>query len=362
MPQNDPNSAGVVQHQSQSVDTESNIPAELSSAHQHLLPLVTLLKHMSISSNDVDVQIACKIVLGKYDSRNRYFNTNIPVVFYKNIFEMLQRFDGWLSVTRSEDVHDYFYSTDCRQTTKSVRRKYNKKNKKSASLSSSSEIKLDLCSVRTDLPVVDDGPEKKCFPQEMDLTSQNQVRKSQSTIKTVRTRTVFKTEASQVCEAGFLSSLWVDHSYAEPVSSLFLNLDEFKNIDVNVVLEEKHRVKSHLLPRIVLPDMMRILKRTTFSLSNWRFIFTCEWAAPTRGEAEFKQSLYKSNRTIVDDDLINLRMQGQKDLCVHKIKIELIGSKEYIDQSSTEYLALSLLFKICSLLSGSIFAIQPITS
>lgn len=338
------------------------IPDELHLAYRHLVPLIVMLKQLSVTNTDANVQIECKIVLGKHDRKNNSFNTNIPAVFYQNILAMLQRYDGWLSVLLSEDVHDYYYANECKQPVKSLRRKYNKKNRNNAN-QPTSHPDLEIPSETTAKVINTDVSADNCSVKtHVDFAHRQKACESTSTVKIIRTRTLFKSDASAVQNGLTINSLSIDHTYTDLLSSLLFKLDEFKNIDVNIYLQKKHTVKSQLLPRIVLPQMMRIVKRTTFCLANWRFIFTSEWVAPTRAEAEFNQSLSRNNRTLADDETINVQMLGNKDLCVHKIKIELIGSKKYILETPTDYLALSLLFKICSLLRGSIFSINPITT
>lgn len=350
--------------QVQSANDACYIPDELNLAHHHLLPLIVMLKHLSVTNTDANAQIECKIVLGKHDQKNRIFDTNIPAIFYQNILAMLQRFDGWSSVLLFEDVHDYFYIHECKEPIKSFRRKYNKKKRETANQSTlqSRPVLQKTSDVTTAVLHTDVTADNSSMKTRFDFAHRQNVCESTGSVKTVRTRTLFKSDASDLHTGLTINSLWIDHSYTELLSSLLFKLNEFKNIDANIYLQKKHTVKSQMLPRIVLPQMMRIVKRTTFSLANWRFVFTSEWSAPTRAEAELKQSLYNNRRTLADDETINLQMLGNKDFCVHKIKIELIGSNEYILESPTDYLALSLLYKICSLLSGSIFEINPIVT
>jgi hypothetical protein len=293
-------------------DKQLYLPAELQLAHERLHPELVKMKNMVFYNDNADARVECFISIGTFDKDTRAFNTNIPSLHYYNTLHMLRSYREWKSVVFAQDSHEYVYSIDSFKDRQKQVKQYRKNKKKEIMQASQST---------------------NCVPNQTHLIS------------------------SKVCFAE--DNMKIEHTYNDTVSTTAFNVaDSEPIVDVRVTVRKKINVKNELLPGSVIPQFVRIRKQSIFALENWQFVFTQEWTGLTRIEAERKQCVDRCGNTILNyDDHTQNAPDSSKN---YKIKIEFIGTKDYISSISPDYLTVSLLLKICSLLGGNIFSIQPL--
>ena len=264
-------------------ETPCGVPDLLYDAHIHILPVVNTLKNMFATKKENEC-VKCKIRFGKLE--NSTLNTEVPRMFFMQTLLMLQRFHDWTDVKESYDTHDYYYHLN--------------------------------------------------IPSQKAKKQKTAVQVDSSTTKTIRSRTHFikKPEGYQ---------MQVEHTYCHDKNKALLHVNNRSNLDVEVEVQQVSLIMVHTIPTVVVPFRVCLRTQTMFSLDNWNFIFTREWAAPTRIDAETKQ--FRDN---------------DKDTCVHKMQIEFIGTTNYINNLTPDYFSVSLLLKICSLLGGNVIHLNPI--
>jgi hypothetical protein len=103
--------------------------------------------------------------------------------------------------------------------------------------------------------------------------------------------------------------------------------------DARVSLKTEVPVASSLLPPMVEPYLVRLKKRWSFWLDKWRFDLTQVWSGVSRAVAEANQS---------------------RNFCTYEVEVECVCSPSVVATLSSEYLALSLLLKLWSLLGGGL--------
>lgn len=256
-----------------------HVPVEVEAACLHISALLSEFRTRCINATPTvpSTSTQCKVTLGRLVDRE--FDSHVPRVFFLNTLRMLGRYENWKSVVRDACSHDYFYPVDC---THNVRRRSSTTN-----------------------------------------TSHEQL---------VRSSTSFMSAPNKLA---------TEHTYAEVVGVSLLHVEDESDdttVDVQVRIQKIHSVLPKILPKFVQPLFVRLRRQTVFNLENWRFVFTQEWSAPSRADAEQKL--------------------GKGD-AVYKIKMEFTGSRDYLLSLPDNYLAVSLLLKICSLLGGNILTIFP---
>lgn len=108
--------------------------------------------------------------------------------------------------------------------------------------------------------------------------------------------------------------------------------------DVRVCVKREVPVPVHELPKLVAPDLVRIKKRTSFSLPLWRFDCTQVWTGASRGAAETAQS--SGNAT-------------------YELEVEFLGTQEDAMKATEDYLSASTLLKACSIFGCGVQAMTP---
>lgn len=264
-------------------ETPCGVPDLLYDAHLHILPVINKLKNMFVTKKGNEL-VKCKIRFGRLE--NSTLNAEVSRMFFMQTLVMLQRFQEWKDVKNSYDTHDYYYNLNV--------------------------------------------PSQKAKKQKTAVQGDG------STNKIIRSRTHFlkKTEGYQ---------MHVEHTYCHDKNKALLHVNNRSNLDVEIEVQQVSPIMLHVIPTVVVPFHVCLRTQTMFSLENWNFIFTREWAGPTRIDAETKQFRDKD-----------------KDSCVHKIHIEFIGTTDYINNLTADYFSVSLLLKICSLLGGNVIHLNPI--
>lgn len=103
--------------------------------------------------------------------------------------------------------------------------------------------------------------------------------------------------------------------------------------DARVSLKTETTVASSLLPPLVEPYLVRLKKRWSFWLDKWRFDLTQVWSGVSRAVAEANQS---------------------RNFCTYEVEVECVCTPAMVTTLSSDYLALSLLLKLWSLLGGGL--------
>lgn len=244
----------------------SQIPHELSPAHDFLLPLILTFKSSfgrPISSGRVELSVSFgSLVTGL---ATRTFENHTSGVFFRNTLKMMEKYVDWES-TATTYAHDYFYSVDA---------------------------------------------------------------------LAVQTSTYFRPP-----------HMSVEHSSTVTNSNMVLAIHEAPTpgLHVCVSMKTKQQVAVDVLPPIVLPLAVRLRKQSSFTRGTWKFVFEQEWVAATRTEAEDKQ------------------LRALDAGSMYNIKIVYIGSERDAADAAAEYLSLSLLLKICSVMGGgNIFYLHPVS-
>ena len=309
-----------------SIDKQLYLPPELQRAHERLAPELVKMKDMLCHNDNADVRTECCISLGTFDKDQNVFDTNISSLNYHNILHMLQSYQEWKSVVLDQDSHEYFFTV----SSFSEKHKPVKHYRKRKHATAADALQTTTITTRTLSPLSPLSP--KAQPQ-LNLDTQPH---------RVSSQVVFSNNVPP--------RMLLTHTYVNNASTTFLHvIDSEPRVHVKVTVQKKITVPPESLPSSVLPEFVRIRKQSFFALENWRFVFTQEWDGSTRGEAEKKQQMDKCR---------NKEKTDYKKK--HKIKIEFVGTRDYIASVSADYLTMSMLLKLCSLLGGNIFSIQPL--
>ena len=331
-----------------SIDKQLYLPPELQRAHERLAPEVLKMKDMLCQNNNVDARIECFISLGTFDKGQHVFDTNISSLNYHNILHMLQSYQEWKSVVLDQDSHEYFYTvTSFSEKHKPVKHYRKRKN-----------AQLEPESTQSANQVTTSSPQptsKQVINTQVNNTQVNNTQVNNTQTQNTQTPS-YRVSSQVVFTNNVTPKMLLTHTYVNFVSAAFFNVvDSEPRVHVKVTVQKKIMIQPELLPPSVLPEFVRIRKQSFFALENWRFVFTQEWDGPTRLEAERKQQMDKCHNLNQMRTHAQTACQQKK----HKIKIEFIGTREYIAAVSADYLTMSLLLKLCSLLGGNIFSIQP---
>lgn len=150
----------------------------------------------------------------------------------------------------------------------------------------------------------------------------------------------FFTAAGQVRTTVLLHShVDVTHTRKLSLTSLDLKLVT-QPFDARVSVRREVAVDGATLPPIVEPHLVRLKKRSSFWLDKWRFDLTQVWSGATRSEAESKQA------------------QGK---CTYEVEVECVCTHAALSTLSDDYVALSMLLKVCSVLGGASLSMLPHT-
>lgn len=110
------------------------------------------------------------------------------------------------------------------------------------------------------------------------------------------------------------------------------------SFDARVSLKSEVPLDAKALPHMVEPTLVRIKKRWSFWLDKWRFDLTQVWSGVTREVAESNQA---------------------RNMCTFEIEVECVCDAGVVSGLSDEYIALSMLLKLCSLLGGNMVRMLP---
>lgn len=111
--------------------------------------------------------------------------------------------------------------------------------------------------------------------------------------------------------------------------------------DARISVKEEAPLQADELPDVVQPHLVRIKRRTSFHLPNWRIDMTQVWRGSSRTEAEESQA------------------SGQ---CVYEVEVEFVGDRSYLASVTDQYLATSLLLKLCSVLGSGVIYMLPLAT
>ena len=109
--------------------------------------------------------------------------------------------------------------------------------------------------------------------------------------------------------------------------------------DARISLKEEAPLHPDELPDVVEPHLVRIKRRTSFFLQAWRFDLTQVWQGSTRTEAEQSQTTGNSS---------------------YEVEVEFTGDRAYLGGVTDQYLATSLLLKLCSVLGSGVIYMTPL--
>ena len=101
--------------------------------------------------------------------------------------------------------------------------------------------------------------------------------------------------------------------------------------DARVSYKREEAVDASVLPDMVEPYLVRLKKRHSFWLDKWRFDLTQVWSGVTRSIAEANQA---------------------RNFCTFEVEVECVCPPSQLLTMSAEYIALSMLLKLWSLLGG----------
>lgn len=135
------------------------------------------------------------------------------------------------------------------------------------------------------------------------------------------------------------SHVTVTHVRKGSVASLDLKLVT-QPFDARVSVKTEVPVDAATLPPIVEPHLVRLKKSSSFWLDKWRFNLTQVWSGGTRSEAELNQT-------------------GGK--CTYEVDVECVCLPALLSTLSNDYIALSMLLKVCSMLGGTSLSMMPYT-
>lgn len=108
--------------------------------------------------------------------------------------------------------------------------------------------------------------------------------------------------------------------------------------DARVSLKREVSVSAAELPAMAEPHLVRIKKRWSFFLPKWRIDLTQVWSGLSRSVAEANQA---------------------RNYCSYEVEVECTCSAQTVATLTDEYLALSLLLKLCSLLAQPTLRMVP---
>lgn len=109
--------------------------------------------------------------------------------------------------------------------------------------------------------------------------------------------------------------------------------------DARVSLKREASVSGTELPAMVDPHLVRMKKRWSFYLPKWRIDMTQVWSGVSRSVAEANQA---------------------RNYCSYEVEVECTCSPATVATLTDEYLALSMLLKLCSLLAQPALRIVPL--
>jgi hypothetical protein len=136
---------------------------------------------------------------------------------------------------------------------------------------------------------------------------------------------------------GFDQEVKVTHVQKQALGALDVKLVTHC-FDARVSLKSEVPVDAKALPHMVEPTLVRIKKRWSFWLDKWRFDLTQVWSGVTRAVAESNQA---------------------RNYCTFEVEVECVCDAATVGSLSDEYIALSMLLKLCSLLGGTIVRMLP---
>jgi hypothetical protein len=131
------------------------------------------------------------------------------------------------------------------------------------------------------------------------------------------------------------------HVCKQPVALRDIKLVDH-SCDARVSLKLEAAIPAEELPDVVSTVLVRVKKRTSFQLDNWRIDMTQVWSGKTRNEAEQNQA--------------NGVNSGH---CTHEVEVEFCGSRAYLAAVTDQYIATSLLLKLCSVLGSGVIYMLP---
>lgn len=135
------------------------------------------------------------------------------------------------------------------------------------------------------------------------------------------------------------SHVAVTHVRKLSLASLDLKLVT-QPFDLRVSVKTEIPVEGATLPPIVEPHTVRVKKCSSFWLEKWRFNLTQLWSGATRSEAELNQATGK---------------------CTYEIDVECVCPLSTLSTLSDDYVSLSMLLKVCSMLGGASLSMLPYT-
>jgi hypothetical protein len=95
-----------------------HIPAELESAVDFVLPLITKFRGLVCTDDKKNFEL--EIRLGRRNAQTNRWESEVTPQFFASTLEMLQNFTGWTEVVHAADSHDYFYLVDGRKVRTSI--------------------------------------------------------------------------------------------------------------------------------------------------------------------------------------------------------------------------------------------------
>lgn len=131
---------------------------------------------------------------------------------------------------------------------------------------------------------------------------------------------------------GETGDLKISHIRKERVNQCFvsvLNCDAVVK-SAKVVFSTEEQLLEADLPKVTPTTNVRIKERKSYHWGSWRFDITKSWSAPNYSQATSKRDAGSDTR--------------------YEVEIELADARSYLDTNSTEYVALSLLMKVCGML------------
>ena len=133
-------------------------------------------------------------------------------------------------------------------------------------------------------------------------------------------------------QVGVDGKLEVLHIRKDRVNQCFvsiLNCDAVAK-SAKVIFSTEELLLETDLPRVTSTTNVRIKERKSYYWGNWRFDITKAWSASNYSQATSKRDSNSDTR--------------------YEVEIELAEPRSYLDANSTEYVALSLLMKVCGML------------
>jgi hypothetical protein len=126
--------------------------------------------------------------------------------------------------------------------------------------------------------------------------------------------------------------LAVTHLRKDRVNQCFVGLQNCASVatSAKVIFSTEETLLDSDLPKVTPTTNVRIKNRKSYTWGSWRFDVTKSWAAPSYSQATNKRDAGRDTG--------------------YEVEIELADTRSYLDTNSTEYVALSMLMKICGVL------------